>query len=383
MSPTISAAVNAGKKLISRPIPVIAVIAVRYALNFLAGIVQSNIIAPAHTENNIVVAAFGITLYLLAEIVLFGLELCAVLAAGAVLQDKKIGADTFRNGFRPKAMLTAAVTSLVIVVVAMVPGYFLYQGAMYIALLPDMPNLNLSYWLSCIFSAVLVVLGVPAEYAAVRGSFIGEALGAAFSTAKRAGRSFWAVLVVAFVGSVLSALGGLLAFFGIYGIAVRIISAVLNILASAYLIIFLTDYAQRFSKPAENAVCEKETITEPDDDPLPEWFSEIEQPVEGLFGDVTYTCETESPYELDPMELLTKNNANHCFTESFALRRTLKKYYTDCCDSITTYADYSQPRTESRRELVKIDGKQVVVTVTISTTDGNHYAVTVALEVAD
>ncbi|MGN0700730.1 MAG: hypothetical protein ACI4J8_07000, partial [Oscillospiraceae bacterium] len=192
MSPTISAAVNAGKKLISRPIPVIAVIAVRYALNFLAGIVQSNIIAPAHTENNIVVAAFGITLYLLAEIVLFGLELCAVLAAGAVLQDKKIGADTFRNGFRPKAMLTAAVTSLVIVVVAMVPGYFLYQGAMYIALLPDMPNLNLSYWLSCIFSAVLVVLGVPAEYAAVRGSFIGEALGAAFSTAKRAGRSFWA-----------------------------------------------------------------------------------------------------------------------------------------------------------------------------------------------
>lgn len=383
MLPTVSATVNAGKKLISRSIPVIAVIAVRYALSFLAGIVQSNIIAPAHIEKNTIVAVFGIALYLLVGIVLFGLELCAVSAAGAVLQDKKIGADTFRCGFRPKAMLTSAVTSLVIGVVVMVPGCFLYGGALYIALLPDMPNLNLIYWLSCVFTAVILVLSVPAEYAAVKGGFIGEALGAAFSTAKRAGRSFWAVLVIAFVGSVLSDFGGLLAFFGIYGIAVKIISAVFNILASAYLMLFLTDYAQRFSKPAENAAFEKETITEPDDEPLPEWFSEIEQPVESLFGNVTYTCETESPYELDPMELLAQNNANHNFTESFALIRTLKKYYTDCCDSITTYADYSRPRTESRRESVKIDGKQVMVIVAISTTDGSHFAVTVALEMTD
>ena len=388
MLPMFSAAVNAGKKLVSRPVSVIAVTVVSFALRFLAGIVQSNIISPAYIEKNMIAAVIGSALYLVLGIATIGIELCAVSAACDVLPDKKISAETLRRGFRPKAMLTSVAASLVIGFVVMIPGVVMYLGAYEITLNTNMPKPSLTYWLGYFINAAIMTLTFPAWCSAVEGAFGEKAFGTAFSTAKRAGGSFCAALLITFVCLVISGLEGLLAIFGISGIAVTVICYAVSIIASAYLMLFLAGYTQRFSALTEEAVSETETATEPsedndDEEPLPEWFSEIEQPVEGLFGSVTYTCETESPCDLDPVELLLQNNANHTFVESFALRRTLKKYYTDCCDSITTYADYSSPRTESRREPVKIDGKQVVAGVTISTFDGNLFAVTVSLEVTD
>lgn len=390
MLPTVSAAVNAGKKLVSRPVPVIAVTAVSYGLRNLPAIINGDVISPAHIEENTLAAFVGIALYLVLSIASIGMELCAVSAACDVLQDKKIDAEIFRRGFRPKAMLTSVIASLALGLVVMIPGVFLYLGAYVITLMPDMPNLYLMYWLGYFLNAVIMTLAFPAWCSAVDGAFIGKALGTAFSTAKRAGRSFWAALPITFVGLLISGLEGLLTMFGISGIALKIISAAVSIIASAYLMLFLAGYTQRFSPLPEKAFCGTEVSAEPeeepeDDDaePLPDWFSEIEQPVEGLFESVTYTCETENPCDLDPIELLLQNNANHSFVESFALRRTLKKYYTDCCDSITTYADYSSPRTESRREPVRIDGRQVVAGVAISTSDGNLFAVSVSLDVTD
>lgn len=94
---------------------------------------------------------------------------------------------------------------------------------------------------------------------------------------------------------------------------------------------------------------------------------------ETALQDIKYEIHTKFPLDFDPIDYLRKENADSDILETYAARRAIRRWYKECSEYITEYADYSVVRTERRQETVKVEDHRIKINIEISSEDGISY----------